>query len=97
MALLLLVRQVLLHHPADLAISIEMLANHALFIKRSANLLRRAANGSLIYTHTQNRQRLMLTGNKAEEGRLTGEHGSDSAVLGKDACPGSLGLVAGTG
>lgn len=49
LCLCLLVCQVLLHHSPNLPISIEVLPNRALFIERPTDLLRRAADCTLIY------------------------------------------------
>ena len=45
--LLLLIRQVLLHHAANFAISIEMLSYCAVLIKRASHFLRSSSNGTI--------------------------------------------------
>jgi len=45
------IRKILLDHPPNFPIRIEMLPHSPLFIKRSSNLLRRAANRSVRVEH----------------------------------------------
>ena len=49
---LLLIRQVLLHHTANLAISIEVLSYCALLVKRPSYFLCGSSNGAIGYGNT---------------------------------------------